>query len=150
MYRFLSALTLSVLLIGCGQKAEESATPEPMVEEANPLADYAGEWTLQALTMDGDLLVELGMMATDSPEGWAMTFDHLSEPVPGSAVEMRGDSAVVDFGPYWSALQDEVMVTTTTVFKVDGDAVSGSFTAVYTNGDPPVLNGLLTGTRSSE
>ena len=150
MYRFLSAIVIAVLVMGCGQKAEEQAATEPLVEEANPLADYAGEWALQALSMDGDLLVEVGMTATDAPNGWAMNFAHLSEPVPGNEVAVRGDSIVVAFGPYWSALQDQVMVTTTSVFKVDGDQIDGHFTAVYTSGDPAILNGRLMGTRVTE
>lgn len=150
MYRLLSVIVITVLFLGCGQKAEETTASEPMTEESNPLADYAGEWALQALSMDGDVLVELGMIATDSPDGWAMTFGHLSEPVPGSQVAAQGDSVSAAFGPYWSALQDQVMVSTTSVFKVSGDQLDGRFTAVYTNGEPPILHGRLTGSRVTE
>jgi hypothetical protein len=150
MYRLLSVIVVAALFLGCGQKAEETAASEPATEDSNPLADYAGEWTLQALSMDGDLLVEVGMIASDSPDGWGMTFGHLSEPVPGSQVTVQGDSVSVAFGPYSSALQDEVMVTTTSVIKVTGDQLNGRFTAVYTNGEPPILHGRLTGSRATE
>ncbi len=150
MHRFLATILLAALFVGCGQKAEEPAASEPVVEEANPLAAYAGEWSLQALAQDSDdLLVELGMTATDSPDGWTMNFDHLSEPVPGSGVQVRGDSVMVTFGPYWSALQDQVMVTTSSVLHLEGDQLVGHFTATYTNGNPPVLNGRLVGTRAN-
>ena len=151
MHRFLTIILLAVVVVGCGQKAEEPAASEPVVEEANPLAAYAGEWSLQALAQDtDDVLVEVGMTASDSPDGWAMNFGHLSEPVPGNQVMAQGDSVMVTFGPYWSALQDEVMVTTSSVLRLEGDQLVGYFTATYTGGDPPVLNGRLVGTRASE
>ena len=151
MYRVLTLVVCGILFLGCGRPAEEQQATETEQQEVNPLAAFAGEWTLQAMPMDGDdVLVAVGMTATDNSDGWAMNFEHLSEPVPGQVLAVVGDSVTVSFGPYWSALRDEVMVTTRSVVAVSGDQMSGHFQAEYASGEPAVLHGRLQGARSAD
>ncbi|MDX1439181.1 MAG: hypothetical protein R3284_04685 [Rubricoccaceae bacterium] len=144
MHRFVGILALAVLW-GCGPNNDEPPPATPAEPEA---ASFAGSWSMEALPMEGDsVLVAFTMTATDSTSGWSITFDHLDEPVTAANVILDGESATVEMTPYPSALRDNSMVTTTSVFTVDGDAMTGQFTAEYDTGDPAVLEGRLRGVR---
>jgi hypothetical protein len=112
------------------------------------LADFAGTWSMRALTEAGDsVLVEYEMVATDGTEGWTITFPD-REPIPARIAEAVGDSVVIEVGPYASALRDDVQVSTVTVSRLENGRMVGYFTATYdTEGEDQILNGLQEGER---
>ncbi|NNM07095.1 MAG: hypothetical protein HKO65_18530 [Gemmatimonadetes bacterium] len=103
---------------------------------------------MRAMTEAGDsVLVAYEMTATDGTDGWSITFPD-REPIMAHTVEAAGDSVVVHLGPYPSALRDDVMVSTVTVFRMVDGSLAGYFTATYAaEGGDEILNGLQMGER---
>ncbi len=147
-----AVLGFLVLAVGCGsgedQPAPAAEMSEPEAPAATNLADFAGTWAMQAMTEAGDsVLVEYEMFATDGTDGWSITFPD-REPIPANSVEAAGDSVIVHLGPFSSALRDNVMVSTVTVFRIVDGNLTGYFTATYdTEGEDQILNGLQAGQR---
>lgn len=151
MRRFAVLCCLTIAL-GCGSGQDE-ATPDAGMDEAEtpmagPLADFAGTWSLQALTEAGDsVLISYEMTATDGMDGWTVTFPD-RDPIPAHIMEAAGDSVVIHLGPYPSALRDDVSVTTMTVSRIVDGRMEGYFTATYDmEGPDNVLRGLQRGER---
>lgn len=145
---------LGILLfaVACGggqdQQAQEAEMPQAEAPAAMSLADFAGTWTMQALTEAGDsVLVEYEMVATDSPDGWTITFPG-REPITPSMVHLEGETLHINVGPYASALRDDVMVSTESVIRMVDGALEGEFVATYeTEGEDRLLRGLQRGRR---
>lgn len=143
-----ASLIVAGLLLGCGRTSDPESTSETATHEMGSLARYAGEWSLQALPMEGDsALVEFSMVATDNMDGWSIDFEHLAEPVPAQVTTTTGDSLSVAFGPYASALREDVVVSVESIMDIDGDQLTGIFTANYETGEP--LSGRIRGTRKN-
>ena len=139
MKRF-TLLCWMALLVACAP-ADEEATLS--------LADVAGTWSMDALQETGDsVIVTMEMTATDSYDGWAIMFAG-RDPIAARVTEVGGDSIVSEFGPYESALRAGVMVTTTSVIRLDGDNLVGTFVARYaTTEADSILRGRLQGVRA--
>jgi hypothetical protein len=138
--------------VACGggqdQPAQEAEMPQADAPAAMSLADFAGTWTMQAMTEAGDsVLVEYEMVATNSPDGWTITFPD-REPITPSLVELEGETLHVHIGPYSSALRDDVMVSTVSQIRMVDGALLGEFVATYeTEGEDTILRGMQRGQR---
>jgi hypothetical protein len=139
MKRFM-LLCCMALLAACAPADEEDTLS---------LTDLAGTWSIQALQQTGDsVIVTMDMTATDSYDGWTIMFAN-RDPIAARVLAVEGDSIVSEFGPYESALRAEVMVTTTSVMRLDGDNLVGTFVARYaTAGADSILRGRLRGMRA--
>jgi hypothetical protein len=151
--KHLPLLGILLVAVACGggqdQEAGQTEMPEAEGPAALTLADFAGTWSMQALTESGDsVLVEYEMVATDSPEGWTITFPG-RDPVQAAMVHLEGETLHIDIGPYASALRDDVMVSTQSVIRMVDGALEGEFVATYeTEGEDSVLRGLQRGQRA--
>ena len=139
MRRF-TLLCCMALLMACAPADEDDTLS---------LADVAGTWSMQALQQAGDsVIVTMEMTATDSYDGWAIAFAG-RDPITARVLAVEGDSIVSEFGPYESALRAGVMVTTTSVMRLDGDNLVGTFVARYaTTEADSILRGRLQGVRA--
>ena len=154
--RGLAILCTGLLVFGCAgsETADESegmAETETMEQmSATTLADFAGTWSMRAMPATGDTtLITFTMTATDDPAGWTMAFP--DGPTVSGTVTLSGDSVIAEFGPYESQLRDGVMVSVRSVTRMEGDRLTGTFTASYdTESADSVLNGRLDGTRMAE
>jgi hypothetical protein len=147
MTRFM-ALCCAALLVACAP-SDEQAAMETSEAPTIALGDVAGTWAMDALTETGDsAIVTMEMTATDSYDGWTITFTD-RDPIATRVIAVGGDSIVSEFGPYESALRAGVMVTTTSVIRLDGDNLVGTFMARYeTTEADSILRGQLRGMRS--
>lgn len=152
MNRF-ALLCGAALVVGCGEPQDQAMQEEASMEEAPTptitLADVAGTWSLRAMPEMGDsTLVTIELVARADPAGWTVTLPD-REPIAAQVVSVSGDSVVVDFGPYESALRSGVMVSTRTVTRLDNGRMVGTFVARYETTSPDsVLRGRLEGTRA--
>ncbi|UCF40480.1 MAG: hypothetical protein JSW43_12235 [Gemmatimonadota bacterium] len=140
----ITLLCCAALLVGCAPADEEAAMETATIS----LADVAGMWQAQALPETGDsALVTYEMVATESTEGWTVTFPGRA-PLPARVVAVEGDSIVVEVGPYESLLRDGLMVSTRTVARLQNNILVGTFVAHYeAAGADSVLRGRLRGMR---
>lgn len=145
-------LGILMFAVACGggqdQQAEEAEMPQADAPAAMSLADFAGTWTMQAMTEAGDsVLVEYEMVATDSPDGWTITFPD-REPITPSMVDLDVETLHIHVGPYSSALRDDVMVSTVSQVRMVDGALLGEFVATYeAEGEDTILRGMQRGTR---
>ncbi len=130
----------TLLLVGCGgdkYASEGEADTDVAEAEANPLAQYAGDWMTESFVGDDTepALVVL-MKATDSYDTWAMRFTHIDDLVPANSVVVDGDSVVSTWGPFPSGLREGIVVESMTAYmKADGDNMSGRAVANYSDGE---------------
>lgn len=110
------------------------------------LADLAGTWDVRAISEAGDT-VPYQLVATDSRQGWEMRAEG-RDPIPLQVVAVEGDSVVTRTAPYASMLREDVMVTVTSVMRLSGSRLAGTWVARYeTTGADSVLTGRAEGTR---
>lgn len=121
------ALSCVVLIAACASRT----IPPADVSGGASLADMAGTWNMRTLNMAGDsVLVTYDIFATNDISGWTLTFPGRA-PIPVRVIEVAGDSVMIDAGPYPSALQQGVTVSTRFDMKLQGDRLTGLITAVY-------------------
>jgi len=120
-------LACVVLIAACASRTISPAD----VSGGASLADMAGTWNMRTLNMAGDsVLVTYDIFATNDVSGWTLTFPG-RDPIPVRVIEVSGDSVIIDAGPYASALQQGVTVSTRFDMKLEGDRLAGLITAVY-------------------
>ncbi len=146
MYRA-TVLCCAAVLVACAPSGERAGTEAAMIS----LADVAGVWTVQAFPATGDTaLATYEMVATNSTEGWTVTFPG-RDPLPARVAAVEGDSIVVDVGPYESVLRAGVMVSTRSVARLQDGNLRGTFAARYQTTQPDsVIRGRLQGTRKQQ
>jgi hypothetical protein len=148
MHRFTVVACLAVFA-ACspGERQEAADTQEAAAPAAMTLADFAGAWSMRAMTEAGDsVLVEYQLAASADPAGWTVTFPG-REPMP-IEVMLDGDSLMLNLGTYPSALREGVSVTTTSVARMVDGRLAGTFVAHYQTTDADsVVNGRQEGTR---
>ena len=140
--RFVALLGCAALLAGCSKTEDRSvgaagstdsmAAPAAGTAEAGTLSlsDLAGTWKVRNTNPDGSKPVETEIRATADTTGWTMTGpDRKSIPVRVLAV--AGDSVVTEAGPYGSFVVKGAQVTTRTVFRLEGDKLTGTTEARY-------------------
>lgn len=151
MRRILLSLIV-VGLAGCAKKdsppaADSSAMATPPAPTMS-LASLAGTWNMQTMPADRDtVLLTYVLTATADTTGWTLTFPGRA-PIPMRILQVAGDSMVSEAGPYESALRPRVQVTTTTVNRLQGDALVGTTVARYSSGPDTVLHLRSRGTRA--
>jgi hypothetical protein len=142
---------LVALAIGCqSEPAEEPAEELPAdTIAAAPtisLADVAGTWDVRAVPIEGDTTASVAQIVV-TPESWTMLMAD-RDPVEG-VVTVSGDSVMVDHGPYQSIRREGLMVTTRSVYRLEGDRLVGTMVAHYETAESDsVLNLTLEGVRA--
>jgi hypothetical protein len=154
----LIALLSAAALIGCAGEQADSDTPEQAADMPGEemaatiaLADVAGTWSLTAMReADDSVITTYEMMATETTEGWTVTFPD-RDPMPAGVDLVDGDSIVIVMGPYESVLRAGVMVTVRSVAWLQDDMMTGTFTARYeTTEADSIMQGRIEGTRSMQ
>ena len=129
--RFLP-LFAALLLMGCAQEATEEAIDEAAdttAVEGISLADLAGTWNMRTTSTDpADTLVNEYQIVVDDAS-WTMLFPD-RDPVSATAV-VDGDNIITDSEPFESVRLPGTMVTTHTVFHLEGDRLVGDVTATW-------------------
>ena len=129
----LAVLFAALLLVGCEQEATEEATDEmadtTAAVEGISLADLAGTWNMRTTSTDpADTFVNEYQI--DIAEGsWTLNFPD-RDPVSATAV-VDGDNVVADTEPFESVRHPGTMVTTHTVFHLEGERLVGDVTATW-------------------
>jgi hypothetical protein len=124
------------ILVACSKK--DTATVDSsaaMVADTAPSAaaapNVAGKWSVKVMPEGNDSTLLIYMLdATNTTSGWKMTLPN-REPMDIRVIHMDNDSIVVENGPYSSALQKNVMVTTHSNMHLDGDKIVGTTIAHY-------------------
>lgn len=128
MMRWTGVLACVVSVAACASTRIQSATD---IAPSVSLADMAGTWNMRTLNMAADsVLVTYDIFATNDVSGWTLTFPG-RDPIPVRVIEVAGDSVVLDAGPYASALQQGVTVSTRFDMRLQGDSLAGLITAIY-------------------
>ena len=129
--RFLP-LFAALLLAGCAQEPAEEATdevPDTTAVEGISLADLAGTWNMRTTSTDpADTLVNEYQVVIDEAS-WTLNFPG-RDPVSATAV-VDGDNIITDSEPFESVRLPGTMVTTHTVFHLEGDRLVGDVTATW-------------------
>ena len=143
-------LLLFPLAFACTNKEAPPADTAALavVPDASAAPNYAGNWTINVMPADKDtVLLTYDLVATADQTGWKMTLPG-REVMEPRIVHMDKDSVVIENGPYSSALRKNVMVTTRSVMRLDGDNFAGTTIARYdTKGADSVVNLRTAGTR---
>jgi hypothetical protein len=145
------ALVVGSFLAGCSSEpadepAEELPADTVAAAPAISLADLAGTWDLRAVPVSGDTTASVAQMVV-TPNSWTMMMAD-RDPVEG-AVTVSGDSVMVDHGPYESIRREGLMVTTHSVYRLEGDRLVGTMVAHYETAESDsVLNLTLEGVRA--
>ncbi|HSJ09088.1 MAG TPA: hypothetical protein VK928_04220 [Longimicrobiales bacterium] len=144
--------TATASAVGCAPAEEEPAQEQAAAAPTVSLADLAGAWTVTATAESSDsVLITYELNATATQDGWTSTLPG-REPMPVRVLLVDGDSVVAEAGPFESALRPDVMVTTRTVARLQGDVLTGTMVAHYDTdaaGDS-VLVGRLRGIRKTQ
>jgi hypothetical protein len=121
-----------LFLLGCAQETTEEATDEAAdttAVEGISIADLAGTWNMTTTSTDpGDTLVNQYQIVIDEAS-WTMNFPD-RDPVSATAV-VDGDNIITDSEPFESVRMPGTMVTTHTVFHLEGDRLVGDVTATW-------------------
>lgn len=152
------ALLGTLLVAGCGAEndtalEDDAASTEEgslaaSSEEAS-LAEFAGSWDLDVMNMAGDSLTTMILSANATGEGWTASFPG-RDALPVRVLEVDSDSVTAEMGPYSSVLRPDVQVTSRFTSHVEGDMMTGTFSAVYEGEDlgaDSVLVGRTEGAR---
>ena len=121
------------MLLACTPAEEEApmADTTAMTAEAPAPLNYAGNWTVTSMPEDRDtVLVTYDLVATNDQSGWTTTLPG-RETQPLRIVSISGDSVVSELGPFESVLRPNVMVTTHTTLRPEGDRLVGTTIARY-------------------
>lgn len=124
-----AALLLALLVVvACTKKDEPAADTTAAIA---PGMNVAGKWTVRVMPDDRDTtLLVYSLEATNTNTGWRITLPD-REPMDVRVVHIDSDSIVVENGPYSSALQPGVMVTTHSNVRLEGDKLVGRTIAGY-------------------
>ena len=131
MNRLLS-LFAALLLLGCAQETTEEATDEAAdttAVEGISLADLAGTWNMSTTSTDpADTFANQYQIVIDEAS-WTLNFPG-RDPVSATAV-VDGENVITDSEPFESVRLPGTMVTTHTVFHLEGDRLVGDVTATW-------------------
>lgn len=141
------ALAIGVFLVDCESEPAEEPTDELPADTvaAAPtisLADIAGTWDMRSVPIGGEDTTATVYQSVVTADGWTLMLPG-REPLEG-AVTTSGDSVVVDAGPFESVRRDGVMVTTRTVYRLEGDRLVGTTVARYATSGPDSVLELAT------
>jgi hypothetical protein len=152
------ALCLSVAVVACmksGDKPVDTTAVAPAGGPMTPaptmltLSSVAGTWHIVSTPTEGGdtSSTKSTLMATSDTTGWTLNFAG-RKPVP-LHVMTSGDSLIATSGEYESVRRKGVTVTTTSVYRLQGDKLVGSTVAHYnTKGQDSVLHLQSMGTKA--
>jgi len=138
-------------MLGCQSEPAEEATEELPADTvaAAPtisVADVAGTWDMRSVPETGDTTATVYQVEATA-DGWTLMLPD-RDPIEGE-VWTSGDSIVLDAGPFESVRRDGVMVTTHTVYRLEGDRLVGTTVARYATTEADSVLRLSTeGTRA--
>ena len=152
------AALASLVVLGACKKADETADtaaamPAPSTEaamtSASPMEGLKGKWNMRAVPETGDTTPTVFVLdASGDSSSWTINFPN-RPPVPTHVIAAAGDSVVAQSAEYESVRRKGVKVTTTSVFRVQGDRISGTTTAHYkTTGADSVMRLRAEGTKA--
>lgn len=128
------------VLISCAKKDATptdtaAMTPAP-AEAAATSMNVAGRWSVNVMPegKDSSLLIYM-LEATNNKTGWKMTLPN-RQSMDVRVISMDNDSIVTENGPYSSALQKGVQVTTHSSMHMEGDKIVGRTVAHYDKKGP--------------
>jgi hypothetical protein len=126
-----------LLLLGCESEPSEEPTeelPADTVAAASTisLADIAGTWDVRSVPEAGDTTATISQLQVTADTWTLLLADR--DPVEG-VVTTSGDSIVVDAGPFESVRREGLMVTTHSVYRLEGDRLVGTVVAHYETSD---------------
>ena len=125
-------LFAALLLVGCAQEATEEAADEAAdttAVEGVSLADLAGTWNMRTTSTEpADTFVNEYQVVIDETS-WTLNFPD-RDPVSATAV-VDGDNIITDSEPFESVRLPGTMVTTHTIFHMEGDRLVGDVTATW-------------------
>ena len=131
-----AALLLVVpMMLACTPREEAPMVDTTaMTAEAPAPMNYAGNWTVTSMPEGRDtVLVTYDMVATNDQSGWSVTLPGRPVQTP-RIVSMSADSVVLELDPFESVLRPGQMVTTHTVFRMEGGRLVGTTIARYPTG----------------
>jgi hypothetical protein len=130
-------LAAGLLLLGCESEPVEETSNLPAdtaaVGPTISLADIAGTWNVRYVPESGDTTAVTNSRIEVTPDRWTLLLAD-RDPVEG-VVTVSGDSILVVEGPYESIRRDGTMVTTHSVYRLEGDRLVGTVVARYPTGD---------------
>lgn len=156
--RSFALLGCLALLAGCTKAEDRSvgaantgdtaaAAPAGAETGSISLSDLAGTWKIRSTNPDGSKPVETEVRATADTSGWTMTGPD-KKPIPVRVLAVAGDSVVTEAGPYGSFVLKGAQVKTRTVYRVQGDKLTGTTEARYQiRGRDSVAQRINEGTR---
>ena len=135
-------LVLAIGLVsGCEGEASDEAAESPADTVASApsisLAEIAGTWSMRYVPESGDTTAVTNSQIQVTSEGWTLQLADRA-PVEG-IVTVSGDSILVIEGPYESVRRAGVMVTTHSVYRLEGDRLVGTVAARYPASEPDTL-----------
>lgn len=134
-------LAIAALVPACEREPTEDVAESPAdTVAAAPsisLAELAGTWNMRYVPASGDSTAVTNSRIQVTSDGWTL---HIADrdPVEG-VVTIAGDSILVVEGPYESLRRAGVMVTTHSVYRLEGDRLVGSVAAHYPASGPDSL-----------
>ena len=141
-----------LLMFGCQSEPAEQATEEipadtVAAEPTISLADVAGTWEMRSVPETGSDTTATVYQLVASADGWTLMLPD-RDPIEAE-VTTSGDSIVMLAGPFESVRRDGVMVTTHSVYRLEGDRLVGTVVARYeTTEADSVLRLASEGTRT--
>lgn len=145
-------LTGGVLMLGCEREPAEEAIEEPTADTVAgattiSLADLAGTWDMRSVPETGADTTATVFQIQATADGWTLFLPD-REPIEAD-VTTSGDSVMVDAGPFESVRRAGVMVSTHTVYRLEGNRLVGTTVAHYETSDADsVLRLYVEGTQA--
>ncbi|CAN5897629.1 hypothetical protein BH20GEM1_BH20GEM1_03800 [soil metagenome] len=149
--RLCLVIASGLILSACESEPAEQASQELPADTvaAAPtisLADVAGTWDMRNVPVTGDTTPTVYQLVATA-DGWTLMLPD-RDPIEAQ-VTTAGDSIVADAGPFESVRRDGVMVTTHSVYRLQGDRLVGMVEARYATTDADsVLHLAAEGTRA--
>jgi hypothetical protein len=156
--RALALLVCAAILAGCSKPEDRSAasgtlgdtltTDEVPAGGTVSLGDFAGTWKMHSTDDQGRNPVDTELRATGDTSGWTMKGpDGKTHSV--RVVALGGDSLVAESGPRPSYVVKGAMVTTRTVYRLEGNKLVGQTEArMKIGGRDSVAQRTVEGTRA--
>jgi hypothetical protein len=150
--RLCLVIASGLILSACETEPAEQATEElpadtVAAEPTISLADVAGTWEMRSVPETGSDTTATVYQLVASADGWTLMLPD-RDPIEAE-VTTSGDSIVMMAGPFESVRRDGVMVTTHSVYRLEGDRLVGTVVARYeTTEADSVLRLASEGTRT--
>jgi hypothetical protein len=150
--RLCLVIASGLILSACETEPAEQATEElpadtVAAEPTISLADVAGTWEMRSVPETGSDTTATVYQLVASADGWTLMLPD-RDPIEAE-VTTSGDSIVMVAGPFESVRRDGVMVTTHSVYRLEGNRLVGTVVARYeTTEADSVLRLASEGTRT--